>query len=105
MVGGCASAEVRKRAIGVRAPLLVETRPNARWSLDFVPDQMANGRQFRILNVVDDVTHKCLAAITDTTISGHRVTRELTALLEWRGRPVMIVSDNGTALTLYAIFA
>jgi transposase InsO family protein len=37
----------RKRAIGVRASLLVEARPNARWSLDFVHDQMANGRRFR----------------------------------------------------------
>ena len=84
----------RKRAIGVRAPLLVEARPNARWSLDFVHDQMASGRRFRILNVVDDVTHECLAAIPDTSISGHRVARELTALLERRGRPGMIVSDN-----------
>lgn len=84
----------RKRAIGVRAPILVEARPNARWSLDFVHDQMANGRRFRILNVVDDVTHECLASIPDTSISGHRVARELTALIERRGRPGMIVSDN-----------
>lgn len=95
----------RKRAIGIRAPLLVEARPNARWSVDFVHDQMANGRRFRILNVVDDVTHECLAAIPDTSISGHRVARKLTALLERRGRPCMIVSDNGTELTSHAIFA
>ncbi len=95
----------RKRAIGVRAPILVEARPNARWSLDFVHDQMANGRRFRILNVVDDVTHECLASIPDTSISGHRVARELTALIERRGRPSMIVSDNGTELTSHAIFA
>ena len=95
----------RKRAIGVRAPILVEARPNARWSLDFVHDQMANGRRFRILNVVDDVTHECLVSIPDTSISGHRVGRELTALIERRGRPGMIVSDNGTELTSHAIFA
>ena len=95
----------RKRAIGVRAPILVEARPNARWSLDFVHDQMANGRRFRILNVVDDVTHECLASIPDTSISGQRVARELTALIERRGRPGMIVSDNGTELTSHAIFA
>lgn len=77
----------RKRAIGVRAPLLVVARPNARWSLDFVHDQMANGRLLRILNVVDDVTHECLAAIPDTSISGHQVARELTALIERRVRP------------------
>ena len=95
----------RKRAIGVRAPLLVEARPNARWSLDFVHDQMANGRRFRVLNITDDVTHECLAAVPDTSISGHRVARELTAIIERRGKPGMIVSDNGTELTSHAIFA
>lgn len=53
----------RRRAVGTRAPILVEARPNARWSLDFVHDQFANGRRFRILNIVDDVTRECLAAI------------------------------------------
>ena len=94
----------RKRAIGVRAPIPVEARPNARWSLDFVHDQMANGRRFRILNITDDITHECLAAIPDTSISGHRVARELTAIIECRGKPGMIVSDNGTELTSHAIF-
>ena len=52
------------------------------------------GRRFRGLNVVDDVTRECLAAIPDTSISGRRVTRELTALIERRGKPGMIVSDR-----------
>ncbi len=95
----------RKRAVGVRAPILVEARPNARWSLDFVHDQMANGRRFRVLNVTDDVTHECLGAIPYTSISGKRVARELTAIIERRGKPGMIVSDNGTELTSNAIFA
>jgi transposase InsO family protein len=85
--------------------MLVEARPNARWSLDFVHEQMANGRRFRILNVADDITHECLAAIPDTSISGRRVARELTSLIERRGRPGMIVSDNGTEFTSHAIFA
>lgn len=95
----------RRRAIGIRAPILVEAKVNARWSLDFVHDQMANGRRFRILNVVDDVTRECLAAIPDTSISGRRVARELTTLIARRGKPGMIVSDNGTELTSNAIFA
>jgi len=93
----------RRRAIGTRAPILVEAKANARWSLDFVHDQFAGGRRFRILNVVDDVTRECLAAIPDTSISGRRVARELTALVERRGRPGMIVSDNGTEFTSTAI--
>ena len=95
----------RKRAVGVRAPILVEARPNARWSLDFVHDQMAHGRRFRILNITDDITHECLGAIPDTSISGRRVARELDAIIERRGKPGMIVSDNGTELTSHAIFA
>jgi putative transposase len=95
----------RRRAVGVRAPILVEATPNARWSLDFVHDQFACGRRFRILNVVDDVTRECLAAIPDTSISGRRVARELTTLIEQRGKPGMIVSDNGTEFTSNAMLA
>lgn len=93
----------RRKAIGTRAPILVEAKPNARWSLDFVHDQLACGRRFRILNVVDDVTRECLAAIPDTSISGVRVARELAKIIERRGKPEMIVSDNGTELTCNAI--
>ncbi|MDO6125221.1 IS3 family transposase [Shinella curvata] len=97
--------KARRRAVGARAPILVEAKANARWSLDFVHDQFACGRRFRILNVVDDVTRECLAAIPDTSISGRRVARELTTLIERRGKPGMIVSDNGTELTSNAILA
>jgi len=84
----------RRKAVGTRAPILVEARPNARWSLDFVHDQLACGRRFRILNVVDDVTRECLLAMPETSISGKRVARELATLIERRGKPGMIVSDN-----------
>ncbi|MGY3116656.1 IS3 family transposase [Bradyrhizobium sp. 215_C5_N1_1] len=95
----------RRRAVGTRAPILVEARPNARWSLDFVHDQFASGRRFRVLNIVDDVTRECLAAIPDTSIQGRRVARELTALINQRGKPGMIVSDNGTEFTCNAMLA
>jgi len=95
----------RRRAVGTRAPILVEAKANARWSLDFVHDQLACGRRFRILNVVDDVTRECLAAIPDTSISGRRVARELTGLIERRGKPDMIVSDHGTEFTSNAMLA
>ena len=93
----------RRRAVGTRAPILVEARANARWSLDFVHDQFACGRRFRVLNIVDDVTRECLAAIPDTSISGRRVARELTDLISCRGKPDMIVSDHGTEFTSNAI--
>lgn len=93
----------RRRAVGTRAPILVGTHLNARWSLDFVHDQFACGRRFRVLNIVDDVTRECLVAVPDTSISGKRVARELTALIARRGRPALIVSDHGTELTSNAI--
>lgn len=93
----------RRKAIGTRAPILVEAKPNARWPLDFVHDQLDNGRRFRVLDIVDDVTRECLASVPDTSISGVRVVRELTALVARCGKPEMIVSDNGTELTSNAV--
>ena len=95
----------RKRATGTRAPLLLPALPNMRWSIDFVHDQLASGRRFRILNVVDDVTKECLAAVVDPSISGKRVARELTALVARRGKPALIVSDHGTEFTSNAMLA
>jgi putative transposase len=74
----------RRRAVGVQAPLAIAALPNARWSLDFVHDQLACGRGFRILNVVDDATRECLLAVADTSISGKRVVRELMTLVARR---------------------
>jgi len=93
----------RKRAMGTRAPIAIPLRPNHRWSLDFVSDQLLDGRRFRILVVVDDCTRECLALVADTSLSGTRVARELDRLVIERGKPGTIVSDNGTELTSNAI--
>ena len=95
----------RRRAVGTRAPILVEACANAHWSLDFVHDQFASGRRFRILNIVDDGTRECLAATPDTSISSRQVARALTDLIERRGKPSLIVSDNGTEFTSRAVLA
>ncbi|MEH7879391.1 IS3-like element ISRle4 family transposase [Rhizobium laguerreae] len=93
----------RKRAIGTRAPMLVPMVANDRWSLDFVSDQFTDGRRLRILTVVDDCTRECLAFVADTSLSGLRVARELDRIIEERGKPRMIVSDNGSEFTSNAI--
>ncbi|MDA9481337.1 integrase [Bradyrhizobium sp. CCBAU 11445] len=93
----------RKRALGTRAPMVVPIAPNDRWSLDFVSDQLTDGRRFRILTVVDECTRECLALVADTSLSGSRVARELDRLIIERGKPKMVVSDNGTELTSNAI--
>jgi len=93
----------RKRASGTRAPLTIPQGPNQRWSMDFVSDALADGRRFRVLAVVDDHTRECLALVADTSLPGGRVARELDAIIAARGRPLMVVSDNGTELTSTAI--
>jgi putative transposase len=91
----------RKRvAAGLRRPLVVPTRPNERWSMDFVSDAFDGGRGFRILNVVDDFTRECLAAEVDTSLPGLRVARVLDEIAERRGAyPASIVVDNGPEFT------
>jgi len=93
----------RKRALGTRARLALPQGPNQRWSLDFLSDQLSDSRRFRILAVVDDFTRECLALVADTSLSGARVERELDAIIAQRGRPLCVVSDNGTELTSVAI--
>ena len=96
----------RKRAMGTRRPMVTPLAADQRWSLDFVSDQLTDGRRFRILAVVDDCTRECLALIADTSISGRRVARELDDIVRRRGRrPETIVSDNGTELTSNAILS
>jgi putative transposase len=93
----------RKRALGLRAPMQAPDRPNACWSLDFVHDQLTDGRRFRVLAVVDNCTRECLALVPDSSISGARVARELDRIIAWRGSPAAVTSDNGTELTSNAI--
>ncbi|MGJ3627237.1 IS3 family transposase [Sphingomonas sp. MMS24-JH45] len=97
----------RRRAVGARAPAPVLALPNQRWSLDFVHDQLVTGRRFRVLNIVDDVTrggslHPGGGRHVDLGAAGRR---ELADLITERGRPKMIVSDNGTELTSNAVLA
>ena len=93
----------RKRALGTRRPLALPSRPNERWSLDFVSDAFTDGRRFRVLAVVDDFTRECLCLVADTSLSGARLTRELDDLISRRTKPKTIVSDNGTEMTSMAI--
>jgi putative transposase len=94
----------RKKLVRPRVPLMLPTQPDQRWSMDFVHDQLAGGRRFRVLNVVDDYSRECIAQVVDTSISGQRVARCLTDLIASRGKPAGIVCDNGTEFTSKALF-
>ena len=70
-------------------------RMNERWSTDFVSDCIAGGRTIRALTIVDDYTRECLGIEVDTSLGGMRVRRALEAVIETRGKPEVIVTDNG----------
>jgi putative transposase len=93
----------RQRALGTRPPRRLPNTLNERWSLDFVSDTLSAGRRFRMLCIVDDFSRECLATVVDTSLSGIRVVRELEQLIRVRGKPTIIVSDNGTELTRVAV--
>jgi putative transposase len=82
----------------------VPARPMQRWSLDFVSDQLADCRRFRVLNILDDHGRFCPGQIVDISISGARVARHLDELALLHGLPEEIVLDNGPEGTSRAMF-
>lgn len=76
-------------------PLAVPDAPNATWSMDFMSDQLADGRCFRTLNVLDDFNREGLAIEVDISLPAQRVIRTLERVIEWRGRPLNLRVDNG----------
>ena len=72
-----------------RVPVQVPERPMQRWSMDFVSDQLADYRRFRVLNIVDDHSRFCPGQIVDVSISGARIVRFLDDLALRLGLPVV----------------
>ena len=86
----------RKRLRSVRRePLQPAETLNARWSMDFMSDALADGRKFRVLNVLDNFSRECLAIEVNTSVPGSSVTRVLDGIAVQRGYPEVIVVDNG----------
>jgi putative transposase len=69
------------------------------WTMDYTHDQMAGGRKFRTLNLMDGYTREALRIEPDTSLPGLRVVRVLEGLRERRGTPAAIQVDNGTEFT------
>ena len=88
--------KARKRlTAGVRTVLPPPSRPNERWSMDFVSDATATGQRFRVFTLVDDFTRESLTLLPDTSLGGARVARALELVAAERGLPDLIVTDNG----------
>ncbi|NWG92814.1 MAG: IS3 family transposase [Parvularculaceae bacterium] len=86
----------RKRLIREKPDVLaIPAAPNETWSMDFMADQLGDGRSFRTLNVLDDFNREGLAIEVDVSLPALRVARTLDRIIEWRGKPKSIRVDNG----------
>jgi putative transposase len=98
---GLAVARRRKRVrVAVeREALLLPSRPNEVWSMDFVMDALSSGRRLKCLTVVDDFTKEALELVIDHSICGESVTRALDQVVRFRGAPRAIRTDQGPEFT------
>ena len=74
--------------------LAMPEKPNENWSMDFMADQLADGRSIRTLNVIEDFNREGLAIDVDFSLPAERVVRSLNQIIEWRGKPQVIRVDN-----------
>jgi len=76
-------------------PLAVPEAINDSWSMDFMHDQLSDGRSYRLLNIIDDFNREGLGIEVDFSLPAERVIRTLEQIIEWRGKPRSIRCDNG----------
>lgn len=76
-------------------PLSVPEAINSCWSMDFMHDQLEDGRSYRLFNVIDDYNREGLAIEVDFSLPSSRVIRALDQVIEWRGKPKQLRCDNG----------
>ena len=94
----------RKRLVREKPePLAVPTAINQVWSMDFMHDQLEDGRCFRLFNVIDDFNREALAIEVDFSLPSSRVKRTLEQIIEWRGKPAAIRCDNGPEYTSHEL--
>ena len=79
----------------VPQPLTVPEAINCVWSMDFMHDQLSDGRNFRLFNVLDDFNREGLGIEVDLSLPSERVIRSLEQIIAWRGKPGVLRCDNG----------
>jgi putative transposase len=98
--------KVRKKlARRSRVPTPRATRPNQKWSMDFMSAKLIDGRWFRVLTVIDQFTRECLALVADGGLNGHSVALALSQVVAERGAPESITVDNGSEFASRAMDA
>lgn len=84
----------RKQVSLARVPHPAAMQPDQVWAMDFISDQCATGRRFRVLSLIDTCTRECLALEVDTSLPAARVVRPLDDVASTRGTPSEMVRDN-----------
>ena len=79
----------------IKQALVIPDSPNQIWSIDFMSDNLTDGRKYRLLNVLDDFNRESLCIEADTSLPSLRVIRVLKNLIAQRGKPDNIRVDNG----------
>ena len=82
---------IREKPMPLAEPISI----NQCWSMDFMHDQLQNGRSYRLLNIIDDFNREGLGIEVDFSLPAARVIRALNQIIEWRGKPKLIRCDNG----------
>jgi len=95
----------RKRISGVRVALPPATAPNERWSMDFMSDSLHDGRRFRVLTLVDNMSRESPAIAVDTSFSGSAVVAVLERVAQTHRLPKVIQVDNGPEFVSKALDA
>ncbi len=86
----------RKSASHLRIAPPISSRKGERWAMDFVADQLSNGRRFRAFTLIDTYTRECLAIEVAASLKSKDVSRALEIAIAQQGKPEMITCDNGS---------
>ena len=93
----------RRLPARILAPLIQPLAPNITWLMDFMHDGLMDGKTFRSFNVIDDFNREALCIALDRSLTSLRVIRELSRLIEWRGKPKRLRVDNGLELIAFIL--
>lgn len=93
----------KKRIVREKPEPLAEPEAlNHVWSMDFMADELSNGKSIRLLNIMDDYNREGLGIEIDFSLPSQRVIRTLEQIMEWRGKPGVLRCDNGPEYTSHA---
>jgi transposase InsO family protein len=77
--------------------------PKHVWTYDILHDQLADGRPFKTLSVVDEFTRECVAILVAHSIQAADVIAVLRKVFRRRWAPEFLRSDNGSEFTAPAV--